>query len=112
MPPAPSTLKLLSVTLPVDKPPSMRMTRTIDCAMPVDDHIGWSIKVRGPAVILVSPPAVNTGARRMFEFARTACSLIWSSTDIDDVDRVQKHDTPPLSRPDVVPEAIGPEGER
>lgn len=97
-------LKLVSITLPVEKPQEMGLVRTINCVHPTEHVIGWSVLVRGPAVILVSPAKDKQGRtvadRRLYEFARSACVLVWSSSDIADANNVQKYDSQPLERPE------------
>jgi len=95
-------LKLVSVHLPSDKPPELRLLRTINCVKPVQAMYEWTVRVNGPAVILISPAKDKDGkpaaTRTMYEFARSACVLEWSTGDVDDADKVQKHNTPPMTR--------------
>jgi hypothetical protein len=90
-------MKLITLTLPVEKPPDLRLQRTIDLRKPVNDVLGWRILVRGPAVILIPPKdSPNPGA---FEVARSACWLRWDSSDPPDYDKMANYTSEPLARP-------------
>jgi len=81
----------------------------------VDDppHVlrGWKVRVRGPAVFLVSPAGWKKpgdvlvtldakGPRRVFEVARGECCLQWEGDG--EVDGLTKYDSEPMDRPKVV----------
>jgi hypothetical protein len=95
-------MKLITLTLPVEKPPELRLQRTIDLRNPVNDVLGWTILVRGPAVILIPPappkdrPGDFIGA---FEIARVACTLRWDSPIPADYDKMVNFTSEPLARP-------------
>lgn len=89
-------MKLITLTLPVEKPPELRLQRTIDLRNPVNDVIGWRILVRGPAVILIPPKdSPNPGA---FEIARAVCTLRWDSSEPADYDKMANFTSEPLAR--------------
>ena len=89
-------MKLITLTLPVEKPPELRLQRTIDLRNPVNDVLGWTILVRGPAVILIPPKdSPNPGG---FEVARSACWLRWESSSPGDYDKLTNYTSEPLTR--------------
>ena len=90
-------MKLITLSLPVEKPPELRFVpRTIDLRASNDVMQGWTILIRGPRVILVSPKdARQPGA---FEVARAECVLGWDSTDPKDYDKQIDYTSDPLPR--------------
>lgn len=92
-------MKLLTLTLPVEKPDPLRLApRTIDLRMPPDSLLGWRVLVRGPAVILIAPEEVPAGGG--YEIARSACTLRWDSTATADYDKMANYTSEPLARPE------------
>lgn len=92
-------MKLLALTLPVEKPKALRMQREIDLIHPVNDVLGWTILVRGMAVILIPPKdSPNPGG---YEIARSACALRWDSSNPADYDKMANFTSEPLAFPEV-----------
>lgn len=90
-------MKLITLTLPVEKPKALRMQREIDLRNPVNDVLGWTILVRGPAVIMIPPKdSPDPGG---FEIARSACTLRWDSSSPADYDKLGNFTSDPLARP-------------
>lgn len=95
-------MKLVSIKLP--DLPILRSQSHFNCDAPPEILRGWSVKVRGRAVFLVSPPgwlpgqpaAIRKhGERRIFGplEAGTDCVLQWEG---DDVDACVKYDGEPM----------------
>lgn len=90
-------MKLLTLTLPVEKPEPLRMApRTIDLRMPADVVLGWRVLVRGPAVILIAPEDSPAGGG--YEIARSVCTLRWDSSNPADYDKMANFTSEPLAR--------------
>lgn len=100
-------MKLVTLTLPVEKPPILKFVpRTIELNTANDVMQGWIILVRGPRIVLVSPKdARNPGA---FEVARSECVLGWDSADPKDYDKQVDFTSEPLPRtkPMAAPEPV------
>jgi hypothetical protein len=102
------SIRLLSLVLPELKPRGLATTREILLDQPTDATLGWTVHIRGPAVFLLSPPGWRAnvprdlwdpkGERQAFEFPRSACCERWSVSGVDDLDKVQKYDSPVLTR--------------
>lgn len=91
-------MKLITLTLPVEKPKALRLQRELDLRNPVNDILGWTILVRGPAVILIPPKdSPDPGG---FEIARAACTLRWDSSTTADYDKMSNYTSEPLARPE------------
>ena len=96
-------MKLLSIKLP--DLPILRSQSHFFCDRPPEVLRGWSVKVRGRAVFLVSPRGWahgETGAQRNVNGPRRTfgpleagkdCVLLW---DGDDVDSLAKYDGDPM----------------
>ena len=97
-------IKLTAITLP--SLPVLGSLGVVTLADPNARMRGWHISIRGPAVCLVSPPgwALNrplesldkTGPRRVFELPRAMCVLQWETNDPDEVDKLQRYDSPAM----------------
>jgi len=100
-------MKLLSITLP--HMPLFGSPSNVNCDAPPANLKGFSIRVRGRAVFLVSPPGWTNekrlpsqhdpkGPRRMFGpfEAGAECIMQWDS---DDIDAAAKYDGEPMGMP-------------
>jgi hypothetical protein len=86
-------MKLIALTLPIEKPPELRLQRYLDLANPVDTVLGWRVLVRGSAVILLDPKGKG------HEISRAACVLTWDGTKPEDYDSIAKYTSEPIARP-------------
>ena len=88
---------------------------TIKCHEPANAMKGWRAILRGPALLLISPPGWMPGrpphdwdpkgACTMHEVARSNCYLHWSGTEVDSEEILKgKFVSPPFG-----PEAKPPE---
>lgn len=98
-------MKLISITLPSSG--RLGSPGTVLCDAPSSPLLkGFTVRVRGPVILLVSPagwvkgePAGQRdpgGPSRTFEFPRSECQLEWEGA-IDEA--VQKYDSPPIMTP-------------
>jgi len=107
-------MKLVSIKLP--DLPILRSQSHFNCATPPEILRGWSVKVRGRAVFLVSPPGwlpgqpaairPRNGERRTFgplEADGEKCVLQWEG---DDIEACAKYDGEPMG---VVVEVVSDE---
>ena len=85
-------MRLTQLYLPEDKPKELRLVRSIDLENPWDMVLGWRVLIRGPAVVLL--PDKGPG----YEFARSACVLVWDSAKAEDYDKLTNYTSSPLVR--------------
>lgn len=93
-------MKLISLHLPEERPRPLANIRDITLATPYDTVCGWTIAVRGPAVLLICPSGINAGA---YEIARAACTLRWDAVTAQDCDKIANWTSDPLRRGGDVP---------
>lgn len=95
--------RLISCKLDVSLPDGLGSLGNVVCDRPAHNMRGWRILLRGPAVLLVSPPGWEPGvappmrkgtAVAIYELPRSQCVLRWEGAD--GIDAIQKHDTPPM----------------
>lgn len=96
-------MKLLSLQLPENKHRDVGYLRSIDLRHPVDQVLGWTVLVRGPAVILIAPKGHPQEGG--WEFARSMCVEHWDSVDPAAYDKITNWTSEPLERakPEAVP---------
>lgn len=85
-------MKLERITLPENKPKDLRVARDVNLSPPDDCIVGWTIIIRGPSVVLISPKGKG------HEFARSVCVLTWDSSNPTDYDKLTNYTSEPLSR--------------
>ena len=95
--------RLVSVKVDVSLQDGLGNVGNIVIDRPDNRMQGWRIFVRGPAVLLVSPPGWSQGLARalwsgtavsIYEIDRRNCVLRWEG--LDEIDSIQKYDSPEM----------------
>jgi hypothetical protein len=99
-------MKLIAITLPLEKPPELRLQRHLDLLNPVDTVLGWQILVRGSSVILLDPKGKG------YQISTAACVLMWDGRKPEDYDQIAKYTSDVIARPAAKREPTDEELER
>lgn len=96
-------MKLISVRLPETRPKELVHVREFRLDNPLDHVVGWTVAVRGPALILICPDGAFRGG---YEFARAQCALKWDGVAPADYEKIQNWTSEPMRRPGAEPDAV------
>lgn len=98
-------------------PMTLRTIGTVTVAQPDFRLEGWSLRVRGAVVFLVSPRGWRAGISKnecnpkgphtlIGPVPMAHAGLEWECDDPDGVDKLQRYDLPPMSKAPPVPDEV------
>lgn len=117
--PAP-TVRLVSFRAATGQlPGGINLNQVIHTANPAGHLDGWSIRIRGASVFLITPRGWTRershgsrngfdpkGPFKAFELPRSEFTFEWECDDMDAVDKLQRYDSPPMTFKRAEPEPV------